>query len=91
MHGYLTGRKHRTKINFFFSDFIDLLIGATQGSILGPLLFNIYIYDLFFFIEEENVTRHADNTIPYSTGNVVTLLEDIDTNGKIIFNWFSIN
>ena len=37
-------RKHRTKINSSYSSFLDLLIGVHQGSILGPILFNIYIY-----------------------------------------------
>ena len=68
------------------------MIGAPHGSILGPLLFNIYIQNLFFFTEKENVTSYADDTIPYpNSNNVVTLLEDIDTNGKIIFNWSSMN
>ena len=62
MHKYLTDTKHRTKVNGSFSDFIDLLLGFLQGSILSSLLFNIYIFDLFFFAEEENVTSYADNT-----------------------------
>ena len=61
-------RKHRTKVNNSFSDFIDLLLVALQGSILGPLLFNIYICDLFLFVEENNVISYADDTTPYSNG-----------------------
>ena len=56
MYNYLTDRKYRPKVNDSFSDFIDLLLSVPQGSILGPLLFNIYICDLFFFVEEDNVT-----------------------------------
>ena len=64
MHNYLKNRKHRTKLNDSFSDFIDLLLDVPQGLILGPLSFNIYICDLFLFVEED-VTSYADDTIPY--------------------------
>ena len=36
MYNNLIDRKHRTKVNDSFSEFIDLLLGVTQGSILGP-------------------------------------------------------
>ena len=82
---------NRTKVNNSFRDFIDLLLGVPQGSILGLLLFNIYICDLFLFVEED-VTSYADDTTPYSNGkNVVTLLENIETKGKELFNGFSMN
>ena len=47
----------------------------------------IDICDLFFFVEEDNVTSDADDTTPYSNGkNVVTVLENIETKGKEVFN-----
>ena len=80
---YLTDRKHRTKINNYFSNYTDLLIGVPYDSFLGPLLFNIYICNLFLFTEEENVTSYANDTTAYFNGdNVVTALEDIETKGK---------
>ena len=88
IYNYLADRKHRTKVNNSFSDFIDLLLGVPQGSILSPLLFNIYICDLFFFVEEDNVTSYADDT---TVVTVVTVLENIETKGKEVFNWFSMN
>ena len=48
-------------MNDSYSSFLDLLIGLPQGSVV-PLLFNIYICDLLFFVEEEIVTSYADDT-----------------------------
>lgn len=63
IQSYFIDRKHRDKINNSFSNFIDLFIGVPQGSILDPLLFKIYICDLFLFIEEEDITSRCYDTV----------------------------
>ena len=91
MYNYLADRKHRAKVNDSFSDFIDLLMSVPQGSILGTLLFNIYLCDLFFFVEED-VTSYAGNATLYSNSkNAATVLENIETKGKEVFNRFCLN
>ena len=49
IRSYLSNRKHRTKINYTFSEWAEIFDGIPQGSILGPLLFNIYMNDIFYF------------------------------------------
>ena len=51
IYSYFSDRKKRTKVNSSFSCLAEILFGVTQGSILGPLLFNAYMSDLFFEVD----------------------------------------
>ena len=62
---YLTNRWRRAKINTTISSLKELIQGVPQGFAIGPLLFNIYLNDLFYLSECTDVCNFADYTTFY--------------------------
>ena len=89
---YLTDRNQRVKIGNTRSDWLPLSKGVPQGSILGPLLFNVFMNDLFYFIERCLLYNYADdNFLSKAARHINELLLDLKHDSKITTTWFRDN
>ena len=70
IQSYLSERQQRTKVSNACSTYSDILYGVPQVSILGPLLFNIYITDMFYNIDNCDIASYADENAPYTKAKV---------------------
>ena len=89
---YLNSRKQRIRVGSSYSKWSKIKHGLPQGSILGPLLFNIFLNDSFFVIEKSDICNFADDNTLYSCGaNLKTVLEDLKHEASKLLYWFKIN
>ena len=92
VHNYLSNRKQRTKINSTYGNLLEIIFGVPQGSILGPLLFNIFLIDLFFIIEDTGIASYADdNTQHVIADNIDGIIKSLEEVSEILFKWFNDN
>ena len=59
MHSYFSHRKQPTKVNHAYSSWEKILFGVPQGSILRPILLNIFLGDLFLVISDTDFSSYA--------------------------------
>ena len=92
LQSYLSKRKQKTKINDAYSKYCEILFGVLQGSILGSLLFNIYICDVFYDIDDCDIVSYADDNTPYaSSSNLDALINKLEESTNNLFQWFRNN
>ena len=91
VHSYLKDRMQRTKINSEYSSWEEIMFGIPQGSILGPLLFNIFLCD-YSLLENINIASYVDDNTPFNTGSSIEeVIQELENAAKTLFQWFSDN
>ena len=68
IQNYLSQRQQRVKVGSPFSEWLEIVLGVPQGSILGPILFNVFINDLLLFMKETDICNFADDTSLHACG-----------------------
>ena len=68
IQNYLSQRQQIVKVGSFLSEWLEIILGIPQESILGPILFNVFINDLLLFMKEADICNFADDTSLYACG-----------------------
>ena len=91
IYSYLTGRKQRIKVGTSFSTWKSLSKGVPQGSVLGSLLFNTFINDFFYAIEQCQVSEFAPDML-FACGETLDEVTKCIVNYiRMAMNWFQLN
>ena len=89
---YLESRKRKTRIGSAFSDYPNILFGVPQGSILGPILFAIFLSNLLYIYNDLDYANYADDTTPYvCRQNYAEVIEFLKPTINNMFPWFKNN
>ncbi len=92
IHDYLSCRFQRVRINSSYSSWKEILKGVPQGSILGPMFFNIYLSDLFLSVSDTNISNYADDNSPYACKtNIDDVITQLQEDSNKLLQWFSHN
>ena len=92
IHSYLTNRKQRTKVNLPYSPWEEMLSGVPQRSFPAPLLFSIFLCDLFYIMNETDLASYADDNMPYRTVRTTDgVILSLEPDSMMSFQWFCDN
>ena len=87
---FLSQRTQRVTVDGIYSDYVNVVSGVPQGSVLGPLLFLVYTSDLFSSLENTLVGYADDSTLMATISrpaNRIEVAESINRDMRVILEW----
>ena len=92
IHSYLLNHKQCVCINNTLSEFNKVISGVSEGFIVGPILFNCFFNDFYYFIENANVHNFTnDNKLTTVAQNIQNLISVLESESNIAIDWFKTN
>jgi retron-type reverse transcriptase len=84
----LSGRKQCVKVKNICSSFETVYKGVPQGSILDPILFNIFINDIFYSVDFSTIYNYADNnTLSYADHDLKNVISKLESDSQKMLDW----
>ena len=92
MRSYLSNRSQFVRLNNFISSTALMKVGVPQGSVLGPILFNIFFNDIFYFVNHSYLTAYADDSQIFSYDkNFEAITRNLSSSLSVLKHWFDSN
>ena len=92
LQSYLSNRKQMVKLGHFKRTFLKIIKGVPQGSIPGPLFFNIFLNNIFYFVKKSNLYNYANyNNLSYSHPDLLETKNVLTSESEYVIEWFGTN
>ena len=92
LFSYLHQRKQCIKVENVCSNFKYVYKGVPQGSILGTVLFKIFINDIFYAVNNSTIYNYADdNTLSYADYDIKNVIQNLESDSLKMLDWFDYN
>ena len=89
IYSYLSKRNQKVKMNGSFSTCRETTIRVPQGSVLGPLLSNIHLNNLFMFVNDAQICNYADDATIYACdSNIESVVKTLESDALKVQNGF---